>query len=201
MIAVRPACRRTGIVPGALAGMVSDRMSILPPPVLGIGTGSGYSLFLQDRAGLGHGELQHAVQNLSGALSQVPGMGFPFSSYQSNVPQLDAHVDRARAKAQGVALTDLFETLQVYLGSAYVNDFNRFGRTWSVIAQADAWFRTRNERGEMVPIGSMARIEHTYGPDDAGGIRGRGDTVVRHAPGMGLAVRPVRCVFLERRSG
>jgi multidrug efflux pump len=146
-----------------------------PPAVLGIGTGSGYALFVQDRAGLGHGELQHAVQNLSGALAQVPGMGFPFSSYQSNVPQLDAHVDRAKAKAQGVSLTDLFETLQVYLGSAYVNDFNRFGRTWQVIAQADAGFRddaegigrlrTRNEQGEMVPIGSMVRIEQTYGPD------------------------------------
>jgi multidrug efflux pump len=91
------------------------------------------------------------------------------------VPQLDAHVDRAKAKAQGVSLTDLFETLQVYLGSAYVNDFNRFGRTWQVIAQADAGFRddaegigrlrTRNEQGEMVPIGSMVRIEQTYGPD------------------------------------
>ena len=146
-----------------------------PPAVLGIGTGSGYSLFVQDRAGLGHGELQHAVNNLSGALAQVPGMGFPFSSYQSNVPQLDAHVDRAKAKAQGVALTDLFETLQVYLGSAYVNDFNRFGRTWQVIAQADADFRTdaedigrlrtRNARGEMVPIASMVRIDQTYGPD------------------------------------
>jgi multidrug efflux pump len=146
-----------------------------PPAVLGIGTGSGYSLFVQDRAGLGYAELQNAVQSLSGALGQVPGMGFPFSSYQSNVPQLDAHVDRAKAKAQGVALNELFETLQVYLGSVYVNDFNRFGRTWQVIAQADAAFRTdaegigrlrtRNERGEMTPIGSMVRVEQTYGPD------------------------------------
>ena len=92
-------------------------------------------------------------------------MGFPISSYQANVPQLDAEVDRVKAKAQGVPLTELFDTLQTYLGSAYVNDFNQFGRTWQVIAQADGQFRdsvedigklrTRNDRGEMVPIGSM----------------------------------------------
>jgi multidrug efflux pump len=146
-----------------------------PPAVLGIGTGAGYSLYVQDRASLGYGELQQAVQALSGALSQVPGMGYAFSSFQANVPQLDAHVDRARAKSQGVPLTALFETLQVYLGSTYVNDFNLFGRTWQVIAQADAPFRsdeesigrlrTRNEHGEMVPIGSMVRVGPSYGPD------------------------------------
>ncbi len=149
--------------------------AIMPPAILGIGTGSGYALYVQDRAGLGYGELQDAVTALSGALSQVPGMSFPFSSYQSNVPQLDAVVNRAKAKAQGVALSDLFATLQVYLGSAYVNDFNRFGRTYQVIAQADAAFRTsaedigdlrtRNSQGEMVPIGSMVSIEQSYGPD------------------------------------
>ena len=149
--------------------------SIMPPAILGIGTGSGYSLFVQDRADLGYGELQNAVMNLSGALAQVPGMGFPITSYQANVPQLDAEVDRVKAKAQGVALTDLFETLQVYLGSVYVNDFNRFGRTYQVLAQADAGFRTdekdiarlrtRNDRGEMVPIGGMIRLSETYGPD------------------------------------
>src|SRR5690606_38973824 len=146
-----------------------------PPAILGIGTGSGFSLYVQDRAGLGYGELQAAVQSLSGALAQVPGMGYPITSYQANVPQLDADVDRIKAKAQGVALTDLFETLQVYLGSAYVNDFNRFGRTWQVIAQADAPFRdgiediadlrTRNASGEMVPIGSMVTLRQGYGPD------------------------------------
>jgi multidrug efflux pump len=146
-----------------------------PPAVLGIGTGSGFSLFVQDRAGLGYGELQNAVQGLSGALSQVPGMGYAFSSYQANVPQLDAKVDREKAKAQGVSLTELFETLQVYLGSAYVNDFNRFGRTFQVIAQADAPYRmeaggigrlrTRNDAGDMVPIGSMVELQESYGPD------------------------------------
>lgn len=149
--------------------------AFMPPAILGIGTGSGYALYVQDRAGHGYGELQNAVNGLSGALSQVPGMGYAISSYQSNVPQLDAQVDRAQAKAQGVALTDLFETLQVYLGSAYVNDFNRFGRTYKVIAQADARFRnspddigqlkTRNADGDMVPIGSMVHVEQSFGPD------------------------------------
>jgi multidrug efflux pump len=149
--------------------------SIMPPPILGLGTGSGYSLFVQDRAGLGYGQLQNAVNGLSGAVSQTPGMHFPISSYQANVPQLDAKVDRDKAKAQGVPLTELFDTLQTYLGSAYVNDFNRFGRTYQVIAQADGVYRdgaddianlrTRNSQGEMVPIGSMVTLSETYGPD------------------------------------
>ncbi len=91
--------------------------SIMPPQILGLGQGSGYSLYVQDRAGLGYGALQ------------TPGMHYPISSYQANVPQLHVEVDRDKAKAQGVSLTNLFSTLQTYLGSSYVNDFNRFGRT------------------------------------------------------------------------
>ena len=149
--------------------------SIMPPPILGLGQGSGYSLYVQDRAGLGYGALQTAINTLSGAVMQTPGMHYPISSYQANVPQLDVQVDRDKAKAQGVSLTDLFSTLQTYLGSSYVNDFNRFGRTWRVMAQADGEFRdsvedianlrTRNDRGEMVPIGSMVHITTTYGSD------------------------------------
>ena len=149
--------------------------SIMPPPILGLGQGSGYSLYVQDRAGLGYGALQSAINTLSGGVMQTPGMQYPISSYQTNVPQLDVQVDRDKAKAQGVSLTDLFATLQTYLGSSYVNDFNLFGRTWRVMAQADGEFRdsvedianlrTRNDRGEMVPIGSMVHITTTYGPD------------------------------------
>lgn len=149
--------------------------SIMPPPILGLGQGSGYSLYVQDRAGLGYGALQTAINTMSGAIMQTPGMGYSISSYQANVPQLDAHIDRDKAKAQGVSLDDLFSTLQVYLGSSYINDFNRFGRTWKVMAQADGQFRdsvedianlrTRNDKGEMVPIGSMLNITTTYGPD------------------------------------
>jgi multidrug efflux pump len=149
--------------------------ALLPPPILGLGNGSGYSLFIEDRASLGYGALQNAVTAFQGTVAQTPGMGFPISTYQANMPQYDAEVDRTKAKAQGVPLTELFATLQTYLGSAYVNDFNLFGRTWQVIAQADGPFRdsvedianlkTRNDRGEMVPIGSMVTIKQTYGPD------------------------------------
>jgi len=149
--------------------------SILPPPILGLGNGAGYSLYVEDRAGMGYGALQNVMGALQGAISQTPGMTYPASSYRANVPQFDAEVDRVKAKAQGVPLTSVFDTLQTYLGSAYVNDFNQFGRTWQVIAQADAEFRddiedianlrTRNDRGEMVPIGSVVKIKQTFGPD------------------------------------
>jgi multidrug efflux pump len=172
----RPAAAIAGELMGKFSSIQEGfAFAFMPPPILGIGTGSGFSLYVQDRAGLGYGELQNAVNQLAGALSQVPGMGFPISSYQANVPQLDARVDRTKAKAQGVAINDLFETLQIYLGSIYVNDFNRFGRTYQVIAQADARFRddvediarlrTRNVSGDMVPIGSIVDIGHTFGPD------------------------------------
>jgi multidrug efflux pump len=149
--------------------------SLLPPPIQGLGNGSGYAAFIEDRGNLGYGALQSAVQSMQGAGAQTPGLGFINSSYQANVPQLDAEVDRVKAKAQGVPLTELFDTLQTYLGSAYVNDFNLFGRTWQVIAQADGQYRdsvedianlrTRNDRGEMVPIGSMVKVTETFGPD------------------------------------
>ncbi|NOZ53600.1 MAG: efflux RND transporter permease subunit [Gammaproteobacteria bacterium] len=149
--------------------------AIMPPPILGLGTGSGYSLYIQDRAGLGYGPLNTAVQQMTGAITQAPGLSFPVSSYQANVPQLDVQVNRVKAEMQGVPLNRLFETLQIYLGSMYVNDFNRFGRTYQVIAQADAPFRsdasqiadlkTRNQNGDMVPIGSLVQISNTFGPD------------------------------------
>jgi len=149
--------------------------ALLPPPIQGLGNGSGYSLYLKDRGGLGYGALQHALNAFQAEIARTPGMTYPVSSYQSNIPQLEVRIDRLKAKAQGVALTDLFDTLQVYLGSAYVNDFNQFGRVYRVMVQADTPFRqhaqdirelrTRNVRGEMVPIGSMVTIEPTYGPD------------------------------------
>ncbi len=149
--------------------------SMMPPPILGLGSGAGYQLFVEDRGGLGYGELQNAVSSLQGAIAQTPGMSYPAGTYQANVPQLDAAVDRVKAKVQGIPLTNVFDTLQTYLGSTYVNDFNQFGRTWQVIAQADAPFRgsvediaklrTRNDRGEMVPIGSVVKVKQTFGPD------------------------------------
>ena len=149
--------------------------ALMPPPIQGLGNGSGYSLYLEDRAGLGYGALQNALSAFQGAVAQTPGMTFPVSSYQANIPQLEVKVDRVKAKAQGIALSDVFDTLQTYLGSVYVNDFNVFGRVYRVMAQADAPhrqraedignLRVRNARDEMVPIGSIVMVAPTYGPD------------------------------------
>jgi len=149
--------------------------ALMPPPISGLGNGSGYSLYIEDRAGLGYGALQQALDKLRGAIAQTPGMGFPVSTYQANIPQVEVRIDRVKAKAQGVALTDIFSTLQVYLGSMYVNDFNLFGRVYRVMAQADVQhrqtaqdigrLRVRNASGEMVPLGSMVTLADDYGPD------------------------------------
>jgi hydrophobe/amphiphile efflux-1 (HAE1) family protein len=146
-----------------------------PPPVQGLGTVGGFKLELEDRAGLGEGELYRAAQALIGRAYQTPKLAGLFSSYQINVPQLFADVDREKAKRQGIVLTDLFQTMQVYLGSIYINDFNRFGRTYQVIAQADAPFRAtadnlaqlkvRNASGEMIPLGSVLTVKQSFGPD------------------------------------
>jgi multidrug efflux pump len=147
----------------------------MPPPVFGLGTGAGFSLYVEDRAGHGDADLAATIGTVQGTVAHLPGMFPPFSTFQPNVPQLALSIDRAKAKAEGVALTELFETLQIYLGSAYVNDFSRFGRTYQVIAQADGPFReraeqigelrTRNAAGQLVPVGSVVEVHHTYGPD------------------------------------
>ncbi len=146
-----------------------------PPPVAGLGQVGGFKLQVEDRAGLGEGELYQAAQALLGRAYQTPELTGLFSSFQINVPQLYADVDREKVKRQGLSLSDVFQTMQVYLGSQYVNDFNRFGRTYQVIAQADARFRAtaqdigqlkvRNNRGEMVPLGSVLTVRESFGPD------------------------------------
>jgi multidrug efflux pump len=146
-----------------------------PPPVMGLGAIGGFKMELQDRAGLGESELYGALQALLGRVYQTPQLAGAFSSYQINVPQLYADVDREKVKRQGIVMTDLFQTMQIYLGSAYVNDFNRFGRTYQVIAQADAPFRAtaddiaqlkvRNAEGAMVPLGSVLTVRESNGPD------------------------------------
>ncbi|MEZ5458063.1 MAG: multidrug efflux RND transporter permease subunit [Steroidobacteraceae bacterium] len=151
--------------------------ALMPPALISLGNASGFEMYVQDRGGLGFGALNDGVQQLIGRMRQTPGFD-PFSllsSFQANVPQLEAVVDRARAKQQSVALTDLYETLQVYLGSAYVNDFNLLGRTYTVYAQADGPFRdevsdigrlkVRNAAGDMVPIGGLVDVRQSFGPD------------------------------------
>ena len=151
--------------------------ALMPPPVLGLGNATGIEFYVQDRATAGFGELDRYTQGMVGALRAAPGFDpvSTFTAFQANVPQLDAQLDRVRAKEQGLDLGDVYEALQVYLGSAYVNDFNLFGRTYPVYVQADAPFRdeasdlsrlkTRNAAGEMVPLSSVVELAPGFGPD------------------------------------
>jgi multidrug efflux pump len=146
-----------------------------PPPVMGLGTLGGFKMQIEDRGALGYAELDAAVQAFLAKARTMPELGPAFSSYQINVPQLDVDLDRVKAKQLGVPVTDVFDTMQIYLGSLYVNDFNRFGRVYQVRAQADAPFRaraddilqlkTRNTAGEMVPLSSLVKVSQTYGPE------------------------------------
>ncbi len=158
---------------------ISDAVILVvpPPPVLGLGTSGGFKLYVQDRAARGYDDLANVVGEVLNEARQQKELLAPatYTTFQNNVPQLFADVDRVKAKRQGVLLSDIFGTLQAYLGSAYVNDFNRFGRTFRVYAQAEARFRTnpedvaelktRNARGDMVPLGSVATVRLTTGPD------------------------------------
>ncbi len=146
-----------------------------PPPVQGLGTTGGFKLYIEDRGDAGLEALYEATQGFVGAGRQAPELAGLFSGYQVNVPQLYADVDRAKAKTAGVPLTNVFETMQANLGSLYVNDFNRFGRTFRVTVQADQGFRerpeditalkTRNLAGEMVPLGTLVTVKPAHGPD------------------------------------
>ena len=146
-----------------------------PPPVFGLGTLGGFKLQVEDRSDQGAEALYRALQDVLDRAYREPSLAGVFTSYQINVPQLDINVDRVKVKRQDVRLSDVFQTLQVYLGSLYVNDFNRFGRTYRVVAQADAQFRskvedimplkTRNAAGDMVPLGAVLTVQEAFGPD------------------------------------
>jgi multidrug efflux pump len=167
-------------IAGALNGQfmsIQDAMVLVlsPPPVNGIGTTGGFKMMVQDRGDQGYAALYQATQGLIGAAYGSGKLMQVYSGYTVNVPQLEADVDREKAKMQGVPLANLFETLQINLGSLYVNDFNRFGRTYQVVAQAEPQFRddvqditrlkTRNLAGEMVPVGSLIKVKESFGPD------------------------------------
>jgi len=153
-----------------------------PPPVNGLGQVGGFKLELEDRAGLGESALNDATQALIGKAYQTPELAGVFTGYRVNVPQLEVEVDREKVKQEGISLTDLFQTMQVYLGSVYANDFNRFGRTYQVKVQADAQYRAtaenitqlkvRNDSGQMVPLGSVLQVKPSHGPDQ--GLRYNG---------------------------
>lgn len=165
-----------GALNGQFAG-IQEAMVLMfpPPPVNGIGTTGGFKLMIEDRANQGYAATYQVAQQLVGAAYGTQKLAQVYSGYTVNVPQLEADVDREKAKMQGVPLQNLFETLQINLGSLYVNDFNRFGRTYQVVAQAEPEYRdeandivrlkTRNLAGEMVPVGALVKVNETFGPD------------------------------------
>ncbi len=147
---------------------------IPPPPVPGIGTGGGFKLMIQDRAGRGPQALEAATQQVMMAANAAPGIAFAFSLFNTATPQIRAEIDRTRAEMLGVPISRVHEAMAVYMGSAFVNDFNLLGRTWRVTAQADmqhrmavediSRLRTRADDGAMVPLGSLATFRETSGP-------------------------------------
>jgi multidrug efflux pump len=152
------------------------RVAVLPPPpVRGLGSTAGFKMMIEDRADLGLDVLAGTALQMMVKGSQTPGLAQVFTTFTTRVPQIYVDVDRVKAKSMGVALADVNDTLQIYLGSLYVNDFNRFGRTYQVTAQADANFRlheedihklkTRNAAGDMVPLGALVDVHETTGPD------------------------------------
>ena len=146
-----------------------------PPPIRGMSSVGGFKLQIQDRTNAGIAALQRTNAELIAQGNKQPGLTGLFTTFRSTVPQLFLDVDRTRVKSMDVPLKDVFDTLQIYLGSLYVNDFNRFGRTYQVVAQADSEFRmkpgdiaelkTRNRQGGMVPLGSLVDVKEITGPD------------------------------------
>lgn len=169
-----------GAIAGALNGQYANiqeaYMAIFPPPpVQGLGTIGGFRLQIEDRGNLGYDELYKETMNIINKSHNVPELAGLFTSYTVNVPQVDAAIDREKAKTHGVAVSDIFDTLQIYLGSLYANDFNRFGRTYQVNVQAEQQFRlesdqigqlkVRNNKGEMIPLATFIKVSDTSGPD------------------------------------
>jgi multidrug efflux pump len=190
----------------AIVGALNQKFSVIqdamifavpPPSVQGLGTIGGFKTYIEDRADLGYDALYQNVQRIIGKQMQMPVFGQGFSSFTVNVPQLDANIDRVKAKTQGVPLANLFETMQVYLGSLYVNDFNRFGRTFQVVAQAESKFRerkedieklkTRNAAGQMVPLGALVNVKETHGPNRAMRYNGYPAAEINGGPAPGYS--------------
>jgi multidrug efflux pump len=168
-----------------------------PPPVQGLGTIGGFKLQVEDRTDLGDAALDRAMQDIQQKARSIPALTGVFSSFNIGVPQLYAKVNRTQAMQLGVDVSDVFDTMQTYLGSIYVNDFNRFGRTYQVIAQADTPFRTnpedilrlktRNADGQMVPLGAFVQVKETTGPDSAMRYNGYRAADLNGAPAPGYS--------------
>jgi hydrophobe/amphiphile efflux-1 (HAE1) family protein len=193
-----------GVITGKLMGQYSqiqEGIAVVfpPPPVRGVGTAGGFKMQVEDLTGRASaGDLQNAVEGLMAAARSNPQIiGQAFSTYRSSVPQLYVNVDRAKAKSQAVKVTDIFQTLQVYLGGFYVNDFNYLGHTYKVMAQADSQYRakaadvaqlkSRNIGGQMVPLGAVADIDDTTGPDRINRYQQRESAEINGAAAPGVS--------------
>lgn len=165
-----------GAAQGALAEIEDAFVVVVPPPpVQGIGNAGGYKMMIQDRTGIGLDGLMQASYGFMGMANQQPELTSVYTTFSTGAPQVRVDIDRTKAQILNVPLANIFETLQVFLGSTYVNDFNAFGRIYQVQAQADMKFRlqpedilklkTRNAEGELIPLGNFVKIERTTGPD------------------------------------
>jgi multidrug efflux pump len=147
---------------------------VLPPPVMGIGTAGGFRMMVEDRAGQGSEVLRAATESLVTRAAQTPGIAATFSLFETSTPQVYLNIDRTKAQLLGINVQDVFNALQIYIGSSYVNDFNLFGRTFRVTAQARdedrqhirdvLKIRVRNSNGDTVPLGSFTTVDNISGP-------------------------------------
>jgi multidrug efflux pump len=191
---------------GAIAGKLNMKLgaiedafiAVFPPPaIMGLGTVGGFKLQIEDRADLGYEALYKTVQAVQAQAWQSKELANVFSGYQINVPQLRADLDRTRVHQLGLSVGNVFDTMQIYLGSLYVNDFNKFGRTFQVVVQADSPFRaratdittlkTRNERGEMVPLGSVLKVSESFGPERATRYNAYRSADLNGSPALGFS--------------
>ncbi len=176
-----------------------------PPPVSGLGTIGGFRLQIEDRGNLGYEELYKVTQQVVQKAWAAPELTGNFTSFQVNVPQLEVDLDRTKAKSQGVQVDEAFQTMQAYLGSIYVNDFNQFGRTYQVNVQADDIFRqepeqinqlkVRNQNGDMIPLGSFINVSHSAGPDRVMHYNGFTTAEVNGAPAPGYSSGQARAAI------
>jgi multidrug efflux pump subunit AcrB len=162
-------------------GHIKEGLAIAfaPPPIFGLGTAGGFEFYIQNRGEGGSKRLAEVSQQFIGAASQSPKIAMVNTFWRPNVPQLYVDVDREKAKTLGVPLDDIFATLAATLGSYYVNDFNKYGRTWQVLMSAEPGYRNRPDdvgkvwvrsaegpnAGSMIPLASLAHVRYSSGPD------------------------------------
>ena len=173
-----PALQQNALV-GKIRQVISDIQEasvvvFVPPAIPGLGVSGGFQMQLQDRGGVGLSALEQMVQEMILDANGQTGLSNVYTTFRANVPQLFAEIDRTKAKTLGIPMSNIFSTLQAYLGSTYVNDFNKFGRTYQVNVQAESVFRVesediqrlevRNNNGQMAPLSTLVSVEEILGP-------------------------------------